>query len=105
MQSALAKRTEAKVGKITEHDDSSATAAMKITSVDFAALIKACPEDINSSDAALDYLLTAINDSDTPTVVFEVDVPLVLEDGGWKIQMTPELSNALLRQRCSVYLS
>ena len=95
MQGALAGRMEAEAGSAKVNGEE-ATVSAEMVSIDVAAVFKGVPQTVESREAALSSLIAAFEAPDVPTREFKVTVKMVKENGEWLVQMTPELSDALL---------
>ena len=67
-----------------------------ITSIDIAGVLEAVPQTVSSQEEAAEALEELLRAPDAPFKVFQVEVLMVLQDGAWRLKMTPELSDALL---------
>ncbi len=95
LHGALSRHVEAELGACAIDGDT-ATVDVSITNADIAAVIAALPSYIASQEEASEAMIDALGASDVPTAVFDVTLSLARCSGEWRIEMTPELSNALL---------
>ncbi len=95
LQGALSENIQVEISSVAvDGDDAEVTA--EITNIDMAAIIEDLPEDVSSKEEAAEAMVDAISHKDAPTAVFEVTLLFTRVDGQWLIEMTPELSDAVL---------
>lgn len=95
LQCALAAKTHTEVKKASTTDNM-VQVAVTVETIDVPAVISALPDTVTSTELAEEALLSAFQANDVPLRTFDVTALMVQENGTWTIQMTPELSNALL---------
>ena len=77
-------------------DGGDAEVQAQITNIDMEAVIEGLPEDISSKEEATEAMIKAIKDKDAPTATFEVTLLFTKTEETWLVEITPELSDALL---------
>ena len=77
-------------------EEGRAVVSTVITAIDLEAVFSSLPEGINSAEGAKEALLQAFAADDVPMREFVVEIELLGSADDWTVQMTPELSDALL---------
>lgn len=97
-QRLLATPLQYEIGEITQNGET-AVASIHISNIDFAAAFEsviAAVGENSTEEAILALLQQTLSASDCPRRDFTCTVPLIRDGEGWLIEMTPDLSNALL---------
>lgn len=95
LQGALSEDIQVVISSI-QVDGGDAEVQAQITNIDMEAVIEGLPEDISSKEEATEAMIKAIKDKDAPTATFEVTLLFTKTEETWLVEITPELSDALL---------
>ena len=95
LQGAVAQRIAYQT-KGVQMEEGRAVVSTVITAIDLEAVFSSLPEGINSAEGAKEALLQAFAADDVPMREFVVEIELLGSADDWTVQMTPELSDALL---------
>ena len=93
LQGAVAQRIAYQT-KGVQMEEGRAVVSTVITAIDLEAVFSSLPEGIDSAEGAKEALLQAFAADDVPMRVVEIELLGSADD--WTVQMTPELSDALL---------
>ncbi len=79
-----------------ELEDDTCTIPVTIETIDLQAVFAELPDTIASKEEATQWLSEAMGAKDAPRKTFETEALLVLEEDGWKVELTGGLSDALM---------